>query len=79
MSSNSILRSIRHCNQDFQTGITWIDPLDIFEVVLDLSLTIKILNNLKLHGSGEEKKSLPKILLKQSFESSHNNNQVCMR
>lgn len=41
MSSYSILGSIRHCNPDFQIGITWIDPLDIFEKVLDLSLTIK--------------------------------------
>lgn len=65
MSSSSILLRIRYCNPDFQIGITWIDPLDIFEEVLDLSLPLKILNSLKLHDSGEEKKkTLSKIQLK---------------
>lgn len=58
MSGNSILVGIRHCNPDFQIGITWIDPLDSFEEVLDLSLPLKILISLKLHDSGEEKKKL---------------------
>lgn len=57
MPSNSILGSIRHCNPDFQIWVTSIDPLDIFEEVLGLSLPLKILKNLKLHGSGEEKKN----------------------
>lgn len=61
MSSNYILLRIRHCNPDFQIGITWIDPLDIFEDILAQSLPLKILNSLKLHDSGEGKKPLSEI------------------
>lgn len=67
MPSNSILGSIRHCNPDFQIWVTSIDPLDIFEEVLGLSLPLKILKNLKLHGSGEEKKIVIKDPAKTYF------------